>query len=63
MFEGVKGERNDPEANQLGATDMLFILLLHLEGDYNKSYSSCAWHLCGEIDECLIVYLGVYDDL
>lgn len=43
--------------------DMLFIVLLQLQGDYNKSYSSCAWHLCGEIDKCLIVYFGVRDDL
>lgn len=43
--------------------DMLFIVLLQVQGDYNKSYSSCAWHLCCEIDKCLIVYFGGRDDL
>lgn len=43
--------------------DMLFIVLSQVEGDYNKSYSSCAWHLCCEIDKCLIVYFGGCDDL
>lgn len=43
--------------------DMLFIVLLEVQGYYNKSYSSCAWHLCCEIDECLIVYFGGRDDL
>lgn len=42
---------------------MLFIVVLQVQGDYNKSYSSCAWHLCGEIDKCLIVYFGGRDDL
>lgn len=40
---------------------MLFILLLQLHGDYNKSYSSWAWHLCGENNKCLIVYFGGCD--
>lgn len=43
--------------------DMLFIVLLQVQGDYNKSYSSCAWHLCSEIDKCVIVYFGGRDDL
>ena len=43
--------------------DMLFIVLLQVRADYNKSCSSCAWHLCSEIDKCLIVYFGGRDDL
>lgn len=41
--------------------EMFFFVLLQLKRDYKKSYSSCAWHLRGENDKCLIVYFGGRD--
>lgn len=58
-LEGLRGREKLPRGEPTGRhLTHRSLLCCRCKGDSNKSYSSCAWHLCGETDKCQIVYCG-----